>query len=1240
MRRRNVFQAMDFSREPRLPTPPMADGDIELDAPPEIPKAQPANPLSRLLPVAMLVATGGMMAVYFTSGSAATRGPMFMFFPVMMLASVVGSLAHGTRGANHTAQLNEDRRDYLGYLDALDEAVASTAVDQHRSLHWSHPDPKALWTVAGGRRMWERRIDDSDFCHIRIGRGNQPLCTKLVAPELGPIDDPVTSSALQRLMRRRSDVVDVPVVLPLRTFSAIAVDGEPDAARALLRAIICQLAVLHSPDDVRIGAVIAPATAADWEWLKWVPHHQHPHSADAAGTCRLTYRSMAEALTGCAPEANGRARHVVIVVDDGSAPVLEQPVIEGPRLLLRLDGDMYPDAMSLTQASACARRMAAYRPASSDAATHTTIDWLDLMGLGRPERIDPAHQWAARQHRRRLRVPIGVSDRGDPVELDIKEAAQNGMGPHGLCVGATGSGKSEFLRTLILGMIAAHPPEVLNLVLIDFKGGATFLGLDRARHVSAIITNLADEAHLVARMQDALAGEMNRRQELLRAAGNFANISDYERARTKGLPMPPLPVLFIVVDEFSELLSQHPDFAELFVAIGRLGRSLGMHLLLASQRLDEGRLRGLETHLSYRICLKTFSASESRTVLGVPDAYHLPSEPGAAYLKTAAGELVRFQTAYVSGAHDTAGTAPDTPQTPVVFTAAAVGRTTERPAPSSGEAVRPALTLMDAVLNRFAGHGTQAHQVWLPPLKESPTLEDLLSAVTVDRLLSVPIGLVDRPYDQRRDVLKAELAGAAGNVVIVGAPQSGKSTALRTLVMAVAATHDPSTAQFYCLDFGGGALSSLQHLPHVGSVAGRSDADLCRRTVAEMESILRAREARFRRLGVGAMAEYRQLRLDGYSDDPFGDVFLVIDGWATLRQEFEALEQRVIALAAQGLSFGMHLIVTASRWAEIRPALKDQIGTRIELRLGDPAESEMDRRRARQLAHMPAGRGITRDGRQMVIAMPRLAGERTTAGWAGRCAPPIELLPLEVPHRSVSAVACERTATQVAVGIGERDLRPVVLDFGEQPHLVVLGESECGKTSVLRLLCHEIVRTNPADSVQIEIVDFRRTLLGVVESEHLAGYAMSAPALAARVPALLDRLQARMPGENVTQQQLRTRSWWSGPELYLMIDDYDLVAGVTGNPLTPLVDYLPHAKDVGLHVIVARRSGGAARAMFDPVLARLRDLGCMGLMMSASADEGILLGSVRPSQHPPGRGTLIARGHSDQLIQVAWTDPP
>jgi len=1196
---------MEFSREPRLPAPTMVQGDVTVDPPPEVPKPLPGNLLARLLPVAMLVAAGGMMALYFTSGGAsASRGPMFMFFPVMMIASVLGSLAYSTRGANQNAQLNEDRRDYLGYLDDLDRTTAGAAADQHRSLHWSHPDPATLWTLIGGQRMWERALDDPDFGQVRVGLGEHPLSTRLAAPEPGL--DPVTASAVSRLIRRRSVVADVPVVVSLRAVSAVVCDGDPTLARALLRAMLCQLAVLHSPEHLRI-AVVTGAMFVDWDWLKWLPHHQHPFLVDALGPARMTYRSLADATAACGND-DATSPHVVVVVDDGRAPVLEQPLVDGPRLQLALDGDTRPDGLTQPQASVCARRLAPYRDVG--VARHSSITgWLELMGLTDPHSIEPARQWRPSADRQRLRVPIGVTEAGDTVMLDIKEAAQNGMGPHGLCVGATGSGKSEFLRTLVLGMIAAHPPDVVNLVLVDFKGGATFLGLDRVRHVSAIITNLSDEAHLVARMQDALAGEMNRRQELLRAAGLFANVADYERARRQGNAMPPLPALFIVVDEFSELLSQHPEFAELFVAIGRLGRSLGMHLLLASQRLDEGRLRGLETHLSYRICLKTFSASESRAVLGVSDAYHLPTSPGAAYLKTPDSELVRFQTAFVSAPYENprVGEGSVPPSTPRLFTAAAVGPITQPARPPEGAGAQ---TLMDTVLTRLAGHGTAAHRVWLPPLTQSPVLDDLIACGSCERPLSVPIGIIDSPYDQRRDLLITDLSGAAGNVAIVGAPQTGKSTTVRTLVTALAAAHDPTVAQFYCLDFGGGELVALRDLPHVGSVAARSDADLCRRVVAEMESIVRSREAGAQRTG---------------------DVFLVIDGWATLRHDFEALESRVVALAAQGLSYGVHVVVTASRWAEIRPALKDQLGTRIELRLGDPADSEMDRKRARQLGLIPRGRGITRDGKEMVIAWPRV-GEDRIMRWGGRRAHPIELLPLHVPH--------DATGAKVVLGVGECELQPVVLDFADQPHLLVLGETESGKTSTLRLLCREIVRTNIADAAQIEIVDFRRSLLGVVESAHLGGYSMSATTLAARVSRLVEQLEARLPSETVTQQQLRDRSWWSGPEIYLVVDDYDLVATATGNPLTPLADYLPHAKDVGLHVIVARRSGGAARAMFDPVLARLRELGCTGLMMSASAEDGVLLGSVRPTRQPPGRGTLVTRGQPDQLVQVAWTDPP
>ena len=170
-------------------------------------------------------------------------------------------------------------------------------------------------------------------------------------------------------------------------------------------------------------------------------------------------------------------------------------------------------------------------------------------------------------------------------------------------------------------MIARHSPATVNLILIDFKGGATFLDLARAPHTTAVVTNLDEEAHLVDRMREALTGEIDRRQRLLRAAGNLASAN----------ALPELPTLFLIVDEFSELLSRHPEFADVFVAVGRLGRSLGIHLLLASQRLEEGRLRGLESHLSYRICLKTLSETESRMVIGVPDAHHLPAQPGASW---------------------------------------------------------------------------------------------------------------------------------------------------------------------------------------------------------------------------------------------------------------------------------------------------------------------------------------------------------------------------------------------------------------------------------------------------------------------------------------------------------------------------------------------------------------------------------------------------------------------------------
>ncbi|MGH3568953.1 MAG: type VII secretion protein EccCb, partial [Pseudonocardia sp.] len=867
-----------------------------------------------------------------------------------------------------------------------------------------------------------------------------------------------------------------------------------------------------------------------------------------------------------------------------------------------------------------------------------------------------------------------VDERGAPVLLDLKESAQGGSGPHGLCIGATGSGKSELLRTLVLGLAATHSSEDLNLVLVDFKGGATFLGLAALPHVSAVITNLADELTLVDRMADALAGEITRRQELLRVAGNLAGVVEYAAARRQraaqrvggagnDTDLPPLPVLVLVVDEFSELLAQRPELIELLVTIGRLGRSLGLHLLLASQRLDEGRLRGMESHLSYRIALRTFSAAESRAVLGVSDAHQLPPEPGSAFLATGTDELVRFRAAYVSGpgpvlAAESADR--DRPRGRAhLFSAGPVSEpelTCPVPVPDDPDA---GPTVLDTLIAALDGQGPPAHRVWLPPLDTPPPLDELLGPVRrlPDRGvvapncpaggLRVPIGQVDRPYQQRRDPLMLDLSGASGHLGVVGGPRSGKSTALATALLGLALTHTPAELGVHVLDFGGGALTPLAGLPHVGTVADRQQPDLVRRTVAELVAVLDRRDRLFRDAGLTSVEEFRARRAEGlFAAEPSTDVLLVVDGYLTLRGEFDDVEAQLLALAAQGLSYGVHLAISANRWTEFRPALKDLLGSRLELRLGEPSESEVDRRKAVAVPSSP-GHGLAPDGAPSVLAAPRLATGATTAlvaeiaaAWPCPGFGPVRLLPTRLDRDQLPRA--EPGATGIPVGIDEERLARVELDFAAEPHLVCYADAESGKTTLLRVLASGIVERHGPEEARFVIVDYRRGLLGTVREPHLIGYASTPAAAADAARELACSLRNRLPGPEVTAQALRKRSWWTGPDVYLLVDDYDLVAptGAAGpNPLLPLLEFLPQAKDVGLHLIVTRRSGGAGRAMFDPLLGRLRELATPGFVMNGSPDEGALVGPVKPAPMPPGRGTLMDRKRGARRVQIAWLDP-
>jgi S-DNA-T family DNA segregation ATPase FtsK/SpoIIIE len=898
---------------------------------------------------------------------------------------------------------------------------------------------------------------------------------------------------------------------------------------------------------------------------------------------------------------------------------------------------------------------------------------LELLGIDSSEALATIpERWNIIDDESFLRVPIGVDPEMRPVALDLKESALAGMGPHGLLVGATGSGKSELLRTLVSGLAVTHSPDLLAFVLIDFKGGASFANLGRLPHVAGVVTNLADDLALVDRILAALGGEQRRRQELLAAAGNLGNVREYREARHAGTLPPeladePLPTLLVVVDEFAELLDQEPEFIDFFLTIGRVGRSLGIHLLLASQRLEEGKLRGLDTYLSYRLGLRTFSAAESRIVLGVPDAFSLPTAPGGGYLKVGATAFDRFQASYVSG--------------PVSFIDPASNTTSDNtplsPTTTGPGSTSPGPTTINAILDHLAAAADPVHQIWLAPMNGELALDPVFGGAGFvhdtqrgfaaadwpgTARLAVPIGIVDEPARQRQLPLIVDFVGAHGSLAIAGAPQSGKSLMLRTIVLSLAVTHTPDEIQIYGLDFGGGTLDALDALPHVGTVASRLQPELVSRSISHVSDLLDRREALFAEHGIDSIATFRRRRANGEFDDPIGgDVFLVIDGWAAFREKFEQWEPVIADLAARGLGYGVHVVVTMNRWTEMRPVVLDAIGGRLELRLNSPLDSAIDRRRAAVIRADQPGRGLHPSTLMYQIALPRLDGvdsldhlqEATAAAvahiadrWSGASAPPVVLLPTsirvdELPVDNDRVDPDAGAPAGVAVGLMEHGMSTWRFDLdGSEPHFFVYGDGESGKTTFLQTWLTGLVAQRSPDQAQVLLVDYRRTLLDVVPEDHLFAYAASEPALRDVVDQLVATATARLPGADVTAAQLRARSWWSGPELFVVVDDYDLVVTPSGNPLSGLLPLIAQGRDVGLHIVVARRVAGAAKMMFEPVTGRLREISPAGLILSGDRDEGPVIGSVRASFQPPGRGIVVTRRHPPSLVQVAVTDLP
>ncbi|WP_070894212.1 type VII secretion system ESX-5 FtsK/SpoIIIE family ATPase EccC5 [Mycobacterium tuberculosis] len=1200
--------------------------------------------------------------------------------------------------------------------------------------------------------------------------------------------EPVTGKALQEFGRYQSVVYNLPKMVSLLVEPWYALVGERERVLGLMRAIICQLAFSHGPDHVQMIVVSSDLDQWDWvKWLPHFGDSRRHDAAGNARMVYTSVREFAaeqaELFAGrgsftprhASSSAQTPTPHTVIIadVDDpqweyvisaegvdgvtffdltGSSMWTDIPerklqfdktgVIEAlPRdrdTWMVIDDKAWffalTDQVSIAEAEEFAQKLAQWRLAEAYEEIGQRVahigarDILSYYGIDDPGNIDFDSLWASRTDtmgRSRLRAPFGNrSDNGELLFLDMKSLDEGGDGPHGVMSGTTGSGKSTLVRTVIESLMLSHPPEELQFVLADLKGGSAVKPFAGVPHVSRIITDLEEDQALMERFLDALWGEIARRKAICDSAG-VDDAKEYNsvraRMRARGQDMAPLPMLVVVIDEFYEWFRIMPTAVDVLDSIGRQGRAYWIHLMMASQTI-ESRAEKLMENMGYRLVLKARTAGAAQAA-GVPNAVNLPAQAGLGYFRKSLEDIIRFQAEFLWRDYFQPGVSIDGEEAPALvhsidyirpqlFTNSftplevSVGGPDIEPvvAQPNGEVLESddieggededeegvrTPKVGTVIIDQLRKIKFEPYRLWQPPLTQPVAIDDL-----VNRFLGrpwhkeygsacnlvFPIGIIDRPYKHDQPPWTVDTSGPGANVLILGAGGSGKTTALQTLICSAALTHTPQQVQFYCLAYSSTALTTVSRIPHVGEVAGPTDPYGVRRTVAELLALVRERKRSFLECGIASMEMFRRRKFGGEAgpvpDDGFGDVYLVIDNYRALAEENEVLIEQVNVIINQGPSFGVHVVVTADRESELRPPVRSGFGSRIELRLAAVEDAKLVRSRFAKDVPVKPGRGMVavnyvrldsdpQAGLHTLVARPALgstpdnvfecdsvvaAVSRLTSAQA----PPVRRLPARFGVEQVRELASRDTRQGVGAGgiawaISELDLAPVYLNFAENSHLMVTGRRECGRTTTLATIMSEIGRLYapgassappPAPgrpSAQVWLVDPRRQLLTALGSDYVERFAYNLDGVVAMMGELAAALAGREPPPGLSAEELLSRSWWSGPEIFLIVDDIQQLPPGFDSPLHKAVPFVNRAADVGLHVIVTRTFGGWSSAGSDPMLRALHQANAPLLVMDADPDEGFIRGKMKGGPLPRGRGLLMAED-TGVFVQVAATE--
>jgi len=1153
---------------------------------------------------------------------------LFALFCLLSPVMVIGSWMEQRRQATRTSR--GDRREYEDKMKAFRRDVAARREEELTRRRGAFPDLAEISrrAIAPDPRLWERRPFDNDFLALTAGYGEVPFRPRLA-------DRHTPGAEAEIVLAEHGWLQLAPVEVPLAQGGVVGIVGERGQALSLARALLCQAAVLHGPADLTVAVLTEPEGREDWDWVKWLPHTRD--AGGAAGRQLAVGTTAGATLAGELAERDADDPRQVLAVLDSPAliegrgaagrallragekvsgiviarsserlPAACTTVVEladeaGEARLLRPQTGQRIDpllvaGMSGETARECAIALARFEDADlqlAGGALPGYVGLLSLLGIGEPEAGDVRRRWDAHSAATSLVTRFALSEDG-PLDIDLVSD-----GPHGLVAGTTGAGKSELLRSLVAALAATHSPLRVNFVLVDYKGGSAFGECAELPHTVGMVTDLDEQ--LGERALLSLEAELRYRERVLREH-RATDLIEYDRRVAQG-DAAPLPRLLVVIDEFATLASELPDFVPSLVGIAQRGRSLGVHMLLATQRPSGAVNENIRANTNLRVCLRVQNSQDSTDVIDSPAAAKIPrNQPGRAQVRLGPSELIPVQTALVSGV--TAGPAAAAVSTEPFVVAGDGDR--QNGADVESSAPSDLKRLVAAATEAFAA----AHPLrrpWLPPLPGRVGLDELLAmgparALGGDSGLVVALALADDPEAQAQYPIGWNLN--AGNLLLYGIGGSGTTTALSTIALSLAETSDPARVHLYVLDFGAGELGALAELPHVGAVIGAAEHERQRRLLRRLRGELGVR--RSMDPAARAAAPRIVVLLDGYG------------GFASEHGDIggDALREALARVWADGAELGIHVAIAADRLGAVPTALASLAQQRLAFQLADVADYAQFGLMRRAIPHFVPGRAVV-GGSAQVIQVGRVDAQlpEEVAARAARLAgatpaeggpPPVGVLPESVGVDALLVAGrAEREPLFIPFGIGDETLEPAGFELYEGDHAMIAGPARTGRTTALLVVAEVLSRLYP--DIPLVGIATRRSAL------------RECAALTKVVTATEDL------GDLVTELRDSERLQ------VLLVDDADVV----DDPTRGLSD-LFGAPRANLHAIVAGRTDALKTLGHWSVGVRRSRTGL--LLQPDVQVDGPLLGVTLPRRPTPpvrpGCGYRVDPG-GFELVQVA-----